>query len=137
MRRVAGFTHLHLPSATDIAPDHGLGDVLEFRFVSEELGSEVVGLSHQRLRPGARLPFGHRHERQEEIYLILSGAGRANLDGTIVELVPGDVLRVDPAVTRAVEAGPDGLELVAVGAPIGGGRDSTVEPGWWPVSPDA
>ncbi len=114
-----------------------MGELLEFRFVSEQLGSEVIGLSHQRLRPGARLPFGHRHERQEEIYLVLSGTGRANLDGSIVELVPFDVLRVDPSVTRTFEAGADGLELVAVGAPISGERDSTIEQGWWPTSPDA
>jgi quercetin dioxygenase-like cupin family protein len=134
---MAGFTHLHLPSATDLAPEHGLGEVLEFRFVTEQLGSEVVGLSHQRLRPGARLPFGHRHERQEEIYVVLSGSGRANLDGATVELVALDVLRVEPPVTRSFEAGPDGLELLAVGAPIAGGRDSTVEQGWWPSAPDA
>jgi quercetin dioxygenase-like cupin family protein len=132
---VTGYTLLHLPSATDIAPDHGLGEVLEGRFVSKELGSTVVGLSHQRLRPGARIPFGHRHARQEEIYVVLSGGGTANIGGALVELVPLDALRVDAQVMRAIEAGPDGLELIAVGAPIAPEQDSTIEPGWWPEEP--
>lgn len=129
---MSGYTLLHLPDAKDIAPNHGLGDVLEGRFVSADLGGDVVGLSYQRLRPGARIPFGHRHARQEEVYVVLAGSGRANLDGTIVDLAPLDALRVAAEVWRALEAGPEGMELVAVGAPISDERDSEIEPGWWP-----
>ena len=111
---MSGYTHLHLPDATDIAPGHGIGDVLEGRFVSGDLGGAVVGLSYQRLRPGGRIPFGHRHARQEEVYVVLSGSGRANVDGTIVELVALDALRVAPEAWRALEAGPEGMDVIAI-----------------------
>lgn len=134
---MAGYTHLHLPDATDIAPEHGIGEILEGRFVTRELGGALIGVSYQRLRPGRRVPFGHRHARQEEVYVVLAGSGQANLDGTIVALAPLDVLRVDPQVMRALEAGPDGLDVIAVGAPIAPERDSELEPGWWPGESEA
>jgi quercetin dioxygenase-like cupin family protein len=129
---MSAYTHLHLPDAEDIAPDHGIGEVLEGRFVSGDLGGSVVGLSYQRLRPGGRIPFGHRHTRQEEVYVVLAGSGRANVGGSIVELARLDALRVAPEVWRALEAGPDGMELIAIGAPISAERDSEIDPGWWP-----
>lgn len=61
---------------------------------------------------------------------MLSGSGRAKLDDDIVELEGRDALRVAPQVTRQFEAGPDGLELLAVGARH---EDDVGEilPGWW------
>jgi hypothetical protein len=32
---------------------------------------------------------------------------------------------------RCVEAGPDGIELIAYGAPNTGGGDVEMVPGWW------
>jgi hypothetical protein len=40
-----------------------------------------------------------------------------------------DAIRVSPAVTRAFEAGPDGLELSAFGPRMRG--DGDVLQGWW------
>jgi hypothetical protein len=51
------------------------------------------------------------------------------LDDDIVEVVPRDAIRVAPGVTRQWEAGPDGLELLAVGPRHDG--DGEVFPGWW------
>jgi hypothetical protein len=53
----------------------------------------------------------------EEIYVVLAGSGRINLDGEIVELRPLDAIRVAPEVARAFEAGPDGLEILVFGPP--------------------
>jgi mannose-6-phosphate isomerase-like protein (cupin superfamily) len=78
-----------------------------------------------------RAPFGHRHNKQEEIYVILGGSGRAKLDDELVDLKPMDALRVSPEVTRAFEAGPDGLELLAFGSGDGGVEDAEVALGWW------
>ena len=57
----------------------------------------------------------HRHHSAEEIYVILSGTGRAKLDDEIVEVRPLDAIRVPPEVARAFEAGGDGLEFLAFG----------------------
>ncbi|HEY6607145.1 MAG TPA: cupin domain-containing protein [Gaiellaceae bacterium] len=61
--------------------------------------------------PGARMPWGHRHRVQEEVYVVVAGSGRAKLDDEVVELSAWDVLRVAPAVIRSFEAGPEGSSL--------------------------
>jgi len=128
---VPGYTIKNLKEIEDSAVKFGLSPDLESHFAREALETEHVGLSYQRLAPSVRAPFGHRHAQQEEIYVILGGSGRAKLGDEIVELRPFDALRVAPEVTRAFEAGPDGLELLAFGGGAGGLRDAEVAPGWW------
>ena len=72
-------------------------------------------MTHFRLRPGKRSPFTHRHVRAEEIYVILSGSGRIKLDEAFADVRPLDAIRAAPEVARAFEAGPEGLEFLAVG----------------------
>jgi quercetin dioxygenase-like cupin family protein len=105
----------NLRETRDMAPGFGLSEVGEAHFPRDELGAETIGLAYLVLRPGRRSAFGHRHEHAEEIYLVLSGSGRARLDDELVELSELDALRVAPAVVRAFEAGPDGLTLLAFG----------------------
>ena len=79
------------------------------------LAAEQTGVTHFRLRAGKRSPFSHRHRHAEEIYAILSGAGKVKLSDEISEVRRLDAIRVAPEVARAFEAGPDGLELIAFG----------------------
>jgi mannose-6-phosphate isomerase-like protein (cupin superfamily) len=72
-------------------------------------------VSLQLVKPGKRHAFAHRHQEAEEVYVVLSGSGRVKLDDEIVEVGPMDAIRVAPAVTRAFEAGPEGLELLVFG----------------------
>jgi len=125
----ASYTLKNLVEVRDSAPDFGLGEFQEVRFANDDLDAESTGVSHQRLRPGKRSPFAHRHEDAEEVYVVVAGAGRAKLDDDIVELERLDALRVAPGVTRAFEAGPDGLEVLAVGARHEG--DGEIIQGWW------
>src|SRR5439155_717791 len=80
------------------------------------IGSEHLGVSYQRYGPNVRSPMAHSHREQEEAYVVVSGSGRVLLDGEPREVRQWDVIRVSPHVVRAFEAGPDGLELIAVGA---------------------
>lgn len=114
---VAGYTIKNLRELEDLAPKFGLAPALEARLAARELGLSESGMSLQRLAPNATQPFGHRHKRQEELYVVLAGDGRAKLDDEIVELRTWDAIRVAPHVMRAFAAGPDGLELLAFGAP--------------------
>ena len=123
------YTKLKLSEAEDIAAGFGLGEMGEMRFVTEQLAGEDTGLSHQKLRAGARQPFGHRHDSAEEVYLVIAGAGRVKLDEEIVDIEKLDAIRVAPGVTRAFEAGEEGLELLAFGARHKG--DGEVIQGWW------
>lgn len=125
----APFTHKKLTNVKDSAPEFGVGDVQEARFARKDLEAEKTGLSHVRLKPGKRSPFGHKHEQAEEVYVVISGSGRIKLDEEIVELERLDAIRVSPEVVRAFEAGPEGIEVLAVGARHDG--DGEVLPGWW------
>src|SRR4051812_8427098 len=90
---------------------------LEFRLATRALDLEQSGLSYQRVPPGYRFPYGHTHKTQEEVYVVLRGSGRMKLDDEIVELKEWDAVRVPPGTWRGYEAGPDGLELLVIGAP--------------------
>jgi mannose-6-phosphate isomerase-like protein (cupin superfamily) len=99
------------------------------RFPSDDLDAEHTGLSHQRLRPGKRQMFAHRHRHAEEVYVVLSGTGRVRIEDEIVDVGPMDAIRVGPQQTRAFEAGADGLEYLAFGRRARG--DAEIVPDWW------
>jgi mannose-6-phosphate isomerase-like protein (cupin superfamily) len=117
----------------DSATKFGYAPDLEARFAAGALGLEKSAVSYQRLAPGFRLPFGHSHHQQEELYVVLSGSGRLKLDEEIVEVGPLDAVRIPPEVIRGFEAGAGGTELLAFGAPNTGGpaEDANPTPGWW------
>jgi len=123
------FTHKKLTDVKDSAPEFGVGDVQEARFAKKDLDAEKTGISHVRLKPEQRSPFGHKHDEAEEVYVVIAGAGRMKLDDEIIEIETLDAIRVAPEVVRAFEAGSDGIEVIAVGARHDG--DGEVIPGWW------
>ena len=126
-----GYTIQNLKQVEDQAPRFGLAPDLEARMARVPLELENFGLSYQRLAPGFRLPFGHTHNVQEEVYVVVGGSARAKLDDEIVELKQWDAVRVPKETMRSFEAGPEGAELLAVGAPNTGPGDANVEQGWW------
>lgn len=124
-----GFTHSSIDEIEDKAPGFGMEQITEARFAGEELGIRQTGFAYFRLKPGQRVPFGHSHQKAEEVYLVTEGSGRIKLDDEIRDLVKGDVLRIGPEVVRAMEAGPEGIEYVAFGQKHAG--DGDMKPGWW------
>lgn len=120
--------HINIEDLEDVAPAHGFGDRWEARGARTALGAQRTGVMHFRLRPGLRSPFSHRHAEAEEIYVILSGTGRVKLDDEIQDVRPLDAIRVAPEVARAFEAGPDGLEYIAVGAHHPGDGEAVEDP---------
>ena len=131
---MSAWTKTNLGRVEDSAPPHGFEELLEARFANEALGLELTGLSHQYVKPGMRLPFGHTHSVQEEVYVVLCGSGNLRVEDELVELGGRlDAVRVGPGVWRGLEAGPDGLELLAFGAPVTAERDAEMDPGWWPA----
>ena len=105
---------------------------IEGRFGRTPLESEHLGVSLFRYAPGKRSNTGHQHREQEEAYVIVAGSGRINLDGEVHELREWDVVRVSPSVVRAFEAGPDGIEFVAIGSDRPEGGDGAQAPVEWP-----
>ncbi|MGH2973059.1 MAG: cupin domain-containing protein [Gaiellaceae bacterium] len=127
-----GFTVRNLKEdVDDAAQSFGLSPDLEARFARQPLESKKVAVSYQRLKPNVRIPFGHKHAAQEEIYVVLSGSATSKLDDETVELKQWDALRVDPETMRGIEAGADGVEFLAVGGPVGDKNDAELVNDWW------
>jgi mannose-6-phosphate isomerase-like protein (cupin superfamily) len=117
-----------LGSNFDGAPD------LEFRSATAALELRESALSYQWVPPGYRFPYGHTHREQEEVYVVVRGSGRTKVDDEVVELKQWDAVRVPPGMWRGYEAGPDGLEILVIGAPnLGEDPREDVEGrrGWW------
>ena len=125
----ASYTIKNLRDVEDSAPKFGLSDIQEAHFAHGALDASDTGLSYYAVKPSQRQSFGHKHEDAEEVYVVLKGSGRVKLDDEVLELQPLDAVRVAPPVTRAFEAGPDGLELLAFGPRREG--DGELLPGWW------
>jgi mannose-6-phosphate isomerase-like protein (cupin superfamily) len=123
------YTLIKLTDVEDSAPKFGLGDLQQARFAKGDLAAEDTGVSYHRINAGKRQGFGHKHDDAEEVYVVLAGTGRVKLDDEILEVAPLDAIRVAPKVMRAFEAGPDGLELLAVGPRRDG--DGEIVMGWW------
>jgi mannose-6-phosphate isomerase-like protein (cupin superfamily) len=128
---MADYTIRNLKEIEDQAPKFGFAPSLEARFATVPLEFEQAGISYQRLAPGFRMPFGHKHKEQEEVYVLVSGSARLKLDDEVVELRQWDAVRVPKETMRNFEAGPKGAEIIAFGAPHTGPGDAEMTPGWW------
>jgi mannose-6-phosphate isomerase-like protein (cupin superfamily) len=107
------------------------GPDVEARFARKHLHSDHLGVSYLRYAPDYRAPYGHRHREQEEAYVVVGGSGRVRLDDEIAELRRWDVIRVAPEVARGFEGGPEGLELIAIGADRPEGGDGELIRDFW------
>jgi mannose-6-phosphate isomerase-like protein (cupin superfamily) len=125
----AAYTHKKLTDVEDSAVDFGIADSQEARFAKNDLDAEQTGVSLQRLKPGKRQAFAHKHDQAEEVYVVLKGSGRVKLDDEILDIEALDAIRVSPGVIRAFEGGPEGIELLAVGPRRDG--DGEILQGWW------
>jgi mannose-6-phosphate isomerase-like protein (cupin superfamily) len=124
------YTVKNLREVEDSAVKFGFFETQEARFANRDLGAEHTGVSLHLVRPGKRQAFAHRHDQAEEIYVVLRGSGRVKLDDDVVEVGPLDAIRVAPAVTRAFEAGAEGLEFLAFG-PRHEGDGELIHGGFW------
>ena len=127
---MSDYTIQYMMEIDDMAAGRATG--MEARFARSHIDSEHLGISHFRQEPGVRSPFGHSHREQEEVYVVVSGSEPASgLGDEINDLRAWDLVRVAPHVVRAFEAGPDGLELIAVGNDRPEGGDGELVEDWW------
>ena len=90
---------------------------MEFHSARVPLGLENSGLSFLRIDPNYRVPFGHHHNEQEEVYILVKGSARLKLGDDVIELKPWDAVRIHKDTMRNFEGGPEGAEIIAFGAP--------------------
>jgi hypothetical protein len=115
----------------DMAPQYGMGDGIEAHFGRKPLGLAKSGVSYFKLGPDYKLPFGHSHAEQEEIYVVVSGGARLKLGDEEVELKELDAVRIPEGVMRGMAGGPEGAELIAFGAPNTDNKDIEMNPEFW------
>jgi mannose-6-phosphate isomerase-like protein (cupin superfamily) len=129
------FTHTNIRNdPPDVGSNFNGAPGLEFRMATQALELENSGLTFQHIPPDYRFPYGHTHKTQEEVYLVVRGGGRMKVDEEIIELNEWDAVRVPPGSWRGYEAGPDGLDILVIGAPnLGDDPRGDVEGlrDWW------
>jgi mannose-6-phosphate isomerase-like protein (cupin superfamily) len=129
---MSDYTHLNLKEdVDDQAPNFGLSPNLEFRLARVPLDLENAGVSYLRIAPGFRIPFGHKHKNQEEVYVLVNGSARMKIEDEVRELKQWDAVRVDHDTMRGFEAGDEGAEFIAIGAPNTGPGDADMTQDWW------
>jgi mannose-6-phosphate isomerase-like protein (cupin superfamily) len=127
---MSSYTKQNLKEVENQAPKFDMPEEMDARFARRTIEGETLGLTLMKLAPNFRIPFGHKHAGQEEVYVVVRGSARVKVDDEIVELGEWDAIRFDKDTMRNVEAGPDGVEYLAFGA----GEDPTdaeMAPGWW------
>ena len=127
---MSSYTKTNLRQVEDQAPNFGMPSEMQARFARTPLEGKSLGLSLMTLAPGFRIPFGHKHSGQEEVYVVVRGSARIKVEDEVVELAQWDAIRIDENTMRAVEAGPDGVEYLAFGAGDDP-RDADMVEGWW------
>jgi len=127
---MSGYTKTNLRAVENMAPKFGMPSEMRARFARTPIEGETLGLSLFSLEPNFRIPFGHKHESQEEVYVVVSGSGRVKVGEDVVELAQWDAIRFDKDTMRAVEAGPGGIEYVAFGAGEDA-REVEMAQDWW------
>jgi uncharacterized cupin superfamily protein len=129
---MSDYTHINLKEdVDDQAPSFGLSPNLESRMARVPLGLENSGISYIRIAPGFRIPFGHKHKQQEEVYVLVNGSARIKIDDEIRDMKQWDAVRLHRDTFRGFEAGEEGAELIAIGAPNTGPGDADVVQDFW------
>ena len=92
--------------------------------VAQALGALAIRANQFDSPPGHP---GHEHDElksgQEELFVPLRGAGSMLIDGETVDLEPGRYVLVQPSARRRVDAGPEGLSYLVIGARVEGETD--------------
>ena len=127
---MSSYAKVNLMEVENVVGDRAPG--IEGRFGRKHLDSRDLGVSMFRYAANLRSPMAHSHREQEEAYVVVAGSGRVLLDSEVVDLAQWDVVRVAPEVVRAFEAGPEGLDIVAIGGPKPEEGDGVMGTAEWP-----
>jgi mannose-6-phosphate isomerase-like protein (cupin superfamily) len=70
-------------------------------FLRNLLGSAGLEMSLNVVPPGKGMPFLHKHQQNDEVYVVVGGRGQFLADGECIDVAEGSVLRLNPAAARA------------------------------------
>ena len=70
-------------------------------FLRSLLGSAGLEMSLNVVPPGKGMPFLHKHQQNEEVYVVVAGRGQFLVDGECIDVAEGSVVRISPPAARA------------------------------------
>jgi len=122
---------------TDVADAFGGRYPGEMRFMTGDLGTQQVAITHRRMpaQSGGKGSYGHRHQTQEEVYFVISGRLQFKLGDDVADVEGPAAVRVAPQVVRSVwNDGPDDAELLIVSVRVEDPRaDAAFVEDFWPA----
>ena len=65
-------------------------------FLRNLLGSAGLEMSLNVVPPGKAIPFLHKHQENDEVYVVVGGRGQFLVDGECIDVAEGSVLRLSP-----------------------------------------
>jgi mannose-6-phosphate isomerase-like protein (cupin superfamily) len=99
-------------------------------FLHPLLGLTGMEVSVNCLPAGMKVPFYHTHREHEELYVFLRGRGQFQVDGEVIEIREGTMLRVSPAGERTWRNNSqEDLYYLVIQAPQGGLKSPGTEDG--------
>jgi mannose-6-phosphate isomerase-like protein (cupin superfamily) len=81
---MSDYTKVNLKDVEDSAPKFNMPPGMQARFARGAIEGETLGLSHFTLEPNFRIPFGHKHPNQEEVYVLVSGSATIKVETEII-----------------------------------------------------
>lgn len=99
-------------------------------FLKDLLNLTGAEISFNKLTAHESVPFYHKHQENEEIYLFLRGTGEFQVDGKIFPVQEGSIVRVDPAGERCYRnCGETDLYVVVIQVKAGSYQGRTIQDG--------
>lgn len=77
------------------------------QFLKDATGATSCEISFGTLPAGAAVPFFHSHKENEENYIILSGAGKFQVNDSVFDVAEGSVIRVSTNSDRNLKCTSD------------------------------
>jgi mannose-6-phosphate isomerase-like protein (cupin superfamily) len=74
----------------------GLGEIAGKYFLKDTLGLTGCEISINSMAPGAGMPIHHQHKENEEVYIFIQGKGQMQIDGELVDVQEGSIVRIAP-----------------------------------------
>lgn len=86
--------------------------------LTERLGSTEIAARMWYLSPGEEISY-HRETAQEELYYLVDGPGRMRIDGDLIDVPDGAIVRLPPETPRQVlnDTGDSDHVWLILGAP--------------------
>lgn len=106
------------------------------QFLQVALGLSSCEISVNSLQPGTGMPFHHTHRENEEVYIFLKGRGQMQIDGDLIEVGEGSVVRIAPPALRTWRnSGDEQLQYIVIQAREHSLRQSVLTDGVVPPLP--